>query len=49
MDLKVKGQEALVTGGTKCIGPAIAETLSDKGCDIALCAGGITKRIQFWR
>ena len=38
MDLRLKGQKALVTGGTKGIGRAIAETLSDEGCDIALCA-----------
>jgi len=38
MDLQLKGQKALVTGGTKGIGRAIAETLSDEGCDIALCA-----------
>ena len=38
MDLKLKGQKALVTGGTKGIGRAIVEVLSDEGCDIALCA-----------
>ncbi len=38
MDLQLKGQTALVTGSTKGIGRAIIETLSDEGCNIALCA-----------
>jgi 3-oxoacyl-[acyl-carrier protein] reductase len=38
MDLKLKGQSALITGSTKGIGRAIAETLSDEGCNIAVCA-----------
>lgn len=38
MDLKLKGQTALITGATKGIGRAIAETLSDEGCNIAFCA-----------
>jgi len=38
MDLKLKGNKALVTGGTKGIGRAIVEALSDEGCDIAVCA-----------
>ncbi|MGI9322934.1 MAG: SDR family NAD(P)-dependent oxidoreductase, partial [Pseudomonadales bacterium] len=38
MDLNLKGQSALVTGSTKGIGRAIIETLSDEGCNIALCA-----------
>jgi 3-oxoacyl-[acyl-carrier protein] reductase len=38
MDLKLKGQSALITGATKGIGRAIAEVLSDEGCNIALCA-----------
>lgn len=38
MDLKLKGNKALVTGGTKGIGRAIAEALSDEGCDVAVCA-----------
>jgi len=38
MDLNLKGQSALITGATKGIGRAIAEVLSDEGCNIALCA-----------
>ena len=38
MDLQLKGHNVLITGGTNGIGRAIAETLSDEGCNIALCA-----------
>ena len=38
MDLKLKGHSIIITGGTKGIGRAIAETLSDEGCNIGLCA-----------
>ena len=38
MDLKLKGHSVIITGGTKGIGLAIAETLSDEGCNIGLCA-----------
>ena len=38
MDLQLKGKRALVTGGTKGIGRAIADTLADEGADVAICA-----------
>jgi 3-oxoacyl-[acyl-carrier protein] reductase len=38
VDLKLKGQCALITGATKGIGRAIAETLADEGCNVAICA-----------
>src|SRR6266851_6971721 len=38
MDLKLSGLKALVTGGTKGIGLAIARTLATEGADVAICA-----------
>lgn len=38
MDLQLKGQKALVTGGSKGIGLAIAKQLSQEGCDVVLVA-----------
>ena len=38
MDLNLKGQKAIITGATKGIGRAIADTLADEGCNVAICA-----------
>ena len=38
MDLELKGKKAIVTGGTRGIGRAIANLLVEEGCDIGICA-----------
>ncbi len=38
MDLRIKGQKALITGGTKGIGRAIADALADEGSNVSICA-----------
>ena len=38
MDLGLSGKKAIVTGSTKGIGRAIAETLLDEGAAVAICA-----------
>ena len=38
MDLGLKGKKAIVTGGTRGIGRAIANLMTEEGCDIGICA-----------
>ena len=38
MDLKLDGKCALVTGGSRGIGLAVARALVDEGCSVAICA-----------
>ena len=38
MDLHIKGKSAVVLGATRGIGRAIAHTLADEGCNVAICA-----------
>ncbi len=38
MDLQIAGKRALVTGGNKGIGRAVADVLADEGCDLVLAA-----------
>lgn len=40
MDLQLKGGKALITGGSKGIGFAIAEAFANEGCNVAICSRG---------
>jgi 3-oxoacyl-[acyl-carrier protein] reductase len=49
MDLGLSGKRAIVTGSTKGIGRAIAETLLDEGASVAICArdaDGVASAVQ---
>ncbi len=38
LDLKLAGKKAVITGGSRGIGRAIAELFADEGCDVGICA-----------
>jgi 3-oxoacyl-[acyl-carrier protein] reductase len=38
MDLGLQGKRAFITGGTRGIGRAIADTFADEGADVSICA-----------
>ena len=40
MDLKLRGRKAIITGGSRGIGRAIAECFAEEGCDVGICARG---------
>jgi len=49
VDLDLKGKNAIVTGGTRGIGRAIAELLADEGCNVALCRAIGLRSTKRWR
>ena len=49
MDLGLKGRKAIITGGTKGIGRAIAELLADEGCNVGICARNADEVRINWR
>ncbi|MDE2996983.1 MAG: SDR family NAD(P)-dependent oxidoreductase, partial [Bacteroidota bacterium] len=40
MDLGLKGKTAVITGGSRGIGLAIAHSLGNEGCRLLICARG---------
>jgi 3-oxoacyl-[acyl-carrier protein] reductase len=52
MDLGLRGKRAIVTGGTRGIGRAIADILAEEGCDVGICArdpGAVEGAVQALR
>jgi NAD(P)-dependent dehydrogenase (short-subunit alcohol dehydrogenase family) len=43
MDLQLEGKRALVTGGSRGIGKAVARALADEGCDVAIAARDVSR------